>query len=119
MKTIKTINEKVSVKYSEIDRLFYIEFQETTIHAQQSQPNETEIIEALISDNWEKRFEAMRKGERVRISNRIYYEMRDSVPPLRFKTNSFYCGEPYSGNYHYYFEIEDDGKRYGLLRKLV
>ena len=44
--------------------------------------------------------------------------MLGSVPPIKQTANSFYCGEPYSGNTYYYFEKEQDGFIYGQLKSI-
>lgn len=59
----------------------------------------------------------MRDGKKVRVSDRIYFEMLGAVPPIKYTGGSFFCGEPYSGNMHYYFSTED-GKRFGQLKAL-
>ena len=105
------------IKYCNIDRLFYIEHNGEEIHAQPTKPNETELIEALSSDNWGARFDDMRGGKKVRVSDRIYFDMLGAVPPKKQTANSFFCGEAYSGNLHYYFSLED-GKRYGQLKPI-
>lgn len=107
----------VVVTWCNVDRLFYLSNNNADIHHQKEKPNETDIVEALVSDNWESRFEDMRNGKKVRVSDRIFYEMLGSVPPINQKLGSFYCGEPYSRNLHYFFSTED-GKRYGQLKSL-
>ncbi len=111
--------ENVVVTWCNIDKLFYLSSNDNEIHHQKEKPTEIDIIEALASDNWKSRFEDMRSGKRVRISDRIFYDMLGSVPPIKHKLGSFYCGEPYSGNLHYYFSTEEDGKRYGQLKALI
>lgn len=108
----------VVVAWCNVDRLFYIRHKGEDIHHQKIKPTETDIIEALASDNWNSRFEDMRSGKKVRISDRIFYEMLGSVPPIKQKLGSFYCGEPYSGSLYYYFSTDEDGKRYGQLKTL-
>ena len=107
----------VVVNWCNVDKLFYLSNNAQDIHHQKEKPNETDIVEALVSDNWESRFEDMRNGKKVRVSDRIFYEMLGSVPPINQKLGSFYCGEPYSRNLHYFFSTED-GKRYGQLKTL-
>ncbi len=109
---------KIETIYCEVDKLFYIKRNGEEIHAQKSRPNETELIEALKSDNWQARFDDMRSGKRVRVSRRIYWDMLGSVPPLKQTSNSFFCGEPYSGDKHYYFIREEGGKIFGELKKV-
>lgn len=109
---------KIETTYCEVDKLFYIKRNGEEIHAQKSRPDETELIEALNSDNWQARFDDMRSGKRVRVSHRIYWDMLGSVPPLKQTSNSFFCGEPYSGDKHYYFIREEDGKIFGELKKV-
>ena len=117
MKTIA--KNKVTISYSNVDRLFYISRNGEDIHAQKTKPTDTDIIEALTSDDWQARFDDMRNGKTVRVSARIYWDMLESVPPIKQTANSFYCGEPYSGNLHYFFYLdENDGKRYGKLKQL-
>lgn len=111
--------EKIEIAYSDVDRLFYIRRNSEDIHAQKTRPTQTDLIEALRSDMWMARFDDMREGKRVRVSRRIYWDMLGSVPPIKQTANSFYCGEPYSGSAHYYFERESDGKIYGCLKNLV
>ena len=107
------------ITYCNVDKLFYIRHNNEDIHYQQTKPNDTDIIEALISDNWKARFDDMGAGKRVRVSTRIYWDMLGSVPPIKQTANSFYCGEPYSGNLYYFFYIdENNGKRYGQLKEL-
>ena len=114
-----TTEQKIEIAYCGIDKLFYIKRNGEDIHQQQTRPNETELIEALQSDNWENRFNDMRAGKKVRVSCRIYYEMLGSVPPLKQTANSFYCGEPYSGNTHYYYERDEKtSKIYGQLKTI-
>lgn len=114
------VEEKIEIAYSNVDRLFYIRRNGEDIHAQKSRPNQTDIIEALKSDNWKARFDDMRSGKKVRVSSRIYWDMLGSVPPIKQTANSFYCGEPYSGKKHYFFYLdENDGKRYGQLKELT
>lgn len=108
----------VEITYCDIDRLYYIRRNDKDIHYQQDKPNDTDIIEASMSDNWAERFEDMRQGKRVRVSMRIFYDMLGSVPPIRQTAESFYCGEAYSDNLYYFFE-KVDGKYYGQLKELV
>jgi len=115
-----TTEEKIEVTYSEVDRLFSIIRNGEDLHAQLLRPTKTDIIEAYASDDWMERFKDMREGKRVRVSARIYWDMLGSVPPLKYTGKSFYCGEAYSGNKHYFFELdEEDGKRYGQLKELT
>ena len=117
---MEATENKVTITYCNVDKLFYISRNGEEIHSQQTRPNETELIEALASDNWKARFDAMRNGYTVRVSDRIYWDMLGSVPPIKQTLNSFYCGEPYSGNKHYFFyRDENDGKRYGKLKQLI
>lgn len=114
-----TVEEKIEITYSNVDRLFYIRRNGEDLHAQKQRPTQTDIIEALQSDNWQARFDDMRGGKTTRISDRIYWDMLCSVPPIKQTANSFYCGEAYSGNKHYFFyRDENDGKRYGKLKEL-
>ena len=106
------------ITYCNVDKLFYIRHNDEDIHYQQTKPNDTDIIEALISDNWQARFDDMRAGKKVRVSARIYWDMLGSVPPIKQTANSFYCGEPYSGNTYYYFVKEQDGFIYGQLKSI-
>jgi hypothetical protein len=106
------------VKYCNINKLFYIYRNGEEIHAQQTKPNETDVIEALKSDNWKQVFEQMANGERVRVSMRIYFDMLGAVPPIRYRNGSFYVGEPYSDRLHHFFEREQDGKYYGQLKQI-
>lgn len=106
------------VKFCNVDNLFNIELNGEEIHHQQTRPNETDIIEAVKSDRWQQRFDEMREGEKVRVSERIYWSMLGSVPPIKQTATSFYCGEPYSGNKYYYFERDEDGKIYGQLKAI-
>jgi len=110
--------KNVVVNWCNIDRLFYLQNNGEEIHHQQNKPTETDIIEALVSDNWASRFEDMQSGKRVRVSDRIFYQMLGSVPPIKQQLGSFYCGEAYSGNLYYFFNTED-GKRYGQLKQLT
>lgn len=114
-----TTEQKIEITYSDVDRLFYIRRNGEDLHAQKERPTQTDIIEALQSDNWQARFDDMRSGKKVRVSERIYWDMLCSVPPIKQTANSFYCGEPYSGNLHYFFYLdENDGKRYGQLKQV-
>ncbi len=115
MKKIESNEHKIT--WCNVDRLFYISRNGDDIHHQQEKPTETDIIEALMSDNWEARFNDIKSGKKVRVSDRIYYSMLGSVPPIQQKLGSFYCGEPYSDNLYYFFSTED-GKRYGQLKEL-
>lgn len=115
---METIEQKVEITYCNVDRLFYIRRNGKDIHYQQKRPNRNELVEALISDNWDERFKDMRKGKRVRVSQRIYYDMLGSVPPIKQTANSFYCGEAFSGDLHYYFEKCEDGFIYGQLKSI-
>lgn len=108
--------QDVKITYCNIDNLFYIYRNEEQIHTQPTKPNETQLIESLMSDNWHSAFDQMKEGKTVRVSDRIYYDMLGCVPPLKYTANGFYCGEAYSGNLHHYFYIED-GKRYGKLKE--
>jgi hypothetical protein len=117
---METTVDKITVSYCDVDRLFYIRRNGEGIHSQKTQPTQTDIIEALISDRWTERFNDMREGKKVRVSKRIYWEMLGSVPPIKQTATSFYCGEPYSGNLYYFFHIdENDGKRYGELKPIT
>lgn len=107
----------VIVNWCDVDSLFYLHHKGDDIHHQKDKPTQTDIIEALVSDNWDARFKDMKSGKKIRVSDRIYYSMLGSVPPIQHKLGSFYCGEPYSGNLHYYFSTEN-GKRYGQLKAL-
>lgn len=117
---MKTIAEnKVTITYCNVDKLFYISRNSEEIHSQQTKPTDTDIIEALTSDDWKARFDDMRSGKTVRVSDRIYYDMLCAVPPIKQTANSFYCGECYSGNlYYYFYRDENDGKRYGKLKTI-
>lgn len=110
---------KAEITWCNVDRLFYINRNGEAIHHQQTKPNDTDIIEALMSDNWIDRFEDMRNGQRVRVSERIYWDMLGSVPPIKQTSNSFFCGDPYSGDLHYYFIKEEDGLIYGQLKSIM
>lgn len=109
--------KKAEISFCEIDKLFYISYNGEEIHAQPKKPNETEIIEALSSDNWEERFNDMRNGKKVRVSDRIYYQMLGAVPPIKHTQTSFFCGERYSGNLYYFFSKEN-GKKFGELKAI-
>ena len=106
-----------TIKWCNVDKLFYVYHNDNEIHYQQTKPNETELIEALQSDNWSARFKDMEEGKRVRVSERIYYDMLGCVPPKKQTATSFYCGECYSGNLYYFFE-KVDGKCYGQLKPI-
>ena len=107
----------ILINWSETDQLFYISFHNEDIHCQQTKPLLSEIREAFESDQWAERFEDMRQMKRVRVSDRIYYDMLGAVPPKKQTATSFYCGECHSGNLYYYFEL-CDGKRYGQLKAI-
>lgn len=110
---------EVKITYCNVDRLFYISRGGEEIHSQTTKPTDTDIIEALSSDSWKMRFDDMREGKTVRVSDRIYYSMLESVPPAKYTSNGFYCGEAYSGNlYYYFYRDENDGKRYGKLKPI-
>ncbi len=109
---------QAEITWCNVDRLFYIRRNGEDIHAQQTKPNDTDIIEALMSDDWQKRFDDMRSGKRVRVSERIYWDMLGAVPPKKQTANSFYCGECYSGDLYYYFE-KIEGKVYGQLKSIT
>ena len=113
-----TTEDTVKTTYCNTDKLFYISRNGEEIHSQKEKPTQTDIIEALQSDNWKARFDDMREGKKVRVSERIYWEMLGAVPPIKQTANSFYCGEAYSGNIHYYFEKEQDGFIYGQLKPI-
>jgi hypothetical protein len=113
-----TTKNLVNVSFCNIDKLFYIYRNEEQIHAQLEQPTETDLVEALQSDDWKHVFEKMRDGYRVRVSMRIYFDMLGCVPPIRYKNGSFYVGEAYAGRFHHFFEREKDGKCYGQLKQL-
>lgn len=115
---MNTTQEKIETSYCDVDKLFYIRRNGEDIHIQKTLPTQTDIIEALMSDNWSARFNDMREGKRVRVSERIYWDMLCSVPPLKQCQNSFYCGEAYSGNKHYYFEKDENGIIYGELKSI-
>lgn len=108
---------KTEVRYCNVDRLFYIYRNDEVIHYQKDKPNDTDIIEALMSDNWKKVFESMEKGETVRVSERIYYDILGCVPPIKQTAKSFFCGEAYSGNLHHFF-FKENGKTYGQLKSI-
>jgi len=109
----------VKITYSNVDSGFYIIRNDDDLHFQQTMPTDTDIIEALASDNWTARFDDMKEGKTVRVSDRIYYSMLESVPPAKYTSNGFYCGEAYSGNlYYYFYRDENDGKRYGKLKPI-
>ena len=109
---------KIKTTYCEVDKLFYIRRNGELLHVQKSRPSQTDLIEVLKSDNWQARFDDMRSGKKVRVSNRIYWHMLGCVPPIKQTSNSFFCGEPYCGNRHYYFVRQDDGRIFGELRKI-
>ncbi len=113
-----TTKDLVIVSFCNIDKLIYIYQNDKLIHAQLEQPTETDLVEALQSDDWEHVFKKMRDGERVRVSRRIYDDMLGCVPPIQYKNGSFYVGEAYDGRFHHFFEIEKDGKCYGQLKQL-
>ena len=116
-------NLKLEVRFCNVDRLFYIynenkysgEMEE--IHAQKTKPTNEEIKEALKSDNWKECFEDMKNGKIVRVSERIFWHMLGSVPPINQTEKSFYNGEAYSGRLHYYFE-KKNGFCFGQLKEL-
>jgi len=112
---MKTTEQRIVINYCGVNRLFAIERNGEDIHEQPTRPNETDIIESLKSDNWTERFKDMREGKKVRVSSRIYFDMLGAVPPIKQTATSFFCGEPYSGNLHYYFSTEN-GKRYAQLK---
>ena len=106
------------IKYCNVDRLFYIHYKGEAIHSQKTKPTDFELLEALMSDAWQPRFNDMRERKTVRVSDRIYYDMLGSVPPIKHTSSSFYSGECYSGNLYYFFWIDSDGKRYGKLKTI-
>ena len=122
IETIPGKNEQLSVSYCNIDKLYYIRRNEQDVHHQQTKPTETELLEAYHSDQWKDVFNAMAAGERVRVSERIYHDLMECVPPIYGKkSGSFYCGEAYSHNsngatYHYFETVE--GKRYGQIKNI-
>jgi len=63
----------------------------------------------------------MKNGNEVRVSDRIWDDMLESVPPLKFQvkpnSTSFFCGEPYSDQFYYFFERRN-GFRYGSIRHI-
>lgn len=107
----------IITKWCNVDQLFYIQLNDEDIRSQKSKPTNEDLKAAFESDQWQTVFDAMRKMRRVRVSDRIYYEMMGAVPPKKQTATSFYCGECYSGNLYYYFEIVD-GKRYGQLKAI-
>lgn len=110
----------ITVNYCGIDRLFYIYSHEATIHTQQTKPTQKDIDDAVLSDQWNARFKDMRNGNEVRVSERILDDMWGSVPPIKvnIKPNmSFFCGEPYAGDYYYYFESKN-GFKYGSIKNI-
>jgi hypothetical protein len=109
--------KKVSIKYCSIDNLYYIERNNEVIHYQQTRPTQEDINEAIESDNWSARFKDMAEGKTIRISERIYYDMLNSVPPIKQTSTSFYCGEAYSGNTHHFF-FKQKGKCYGHIKAI-
>ena len=109
--------ESLKTTYCQTDKLHYVYLNEEVIHYQQTKPNNDDLLSAYTSDQWEPRFDDMRAGERVRVSQRIFDEMLGAVPPKRFTGSSFYCGECYSGNLYYYFE-KVDGICYGCLKPI-
>ena len=117
MTEILNIKNQLVLNWCTIDRLFYIELNGQEIHQQQTKPTDAELLEAYLSDQWDAVFNTMRAGERVRVSERVYYDMLGAVPPKKQNATSFYCGEPYSGSLYYYFE-KVDGKYYGQLKSL-
>jgi len=115
---METTNQnQASVSYCNIDRLYYIRLNDEVIHTQQTKPTDQEIQTTLDSDHWNSRFEAMAKGERIRVSERIYFDMLGAVPPIKQTRTSFYCGECYSGRLYHFFE-KVDGHYYGQLKSL-
>ena len=117
MNEILNIKNQLVLNWCNIDRLFYVELNGQEIHHQQTKPTDAELLEAYLSDQWQAVFDTMRTGERVRVSERVYYEMLGAVPPKKQTATSFYCGEPYSGSLYYYFE-KVEGKCYGQLKKI-
>jgi hypothetical protein len=114
---MNTTEEKITTSYCNVDKLFYIRRNNEDLHSQQTRPTQTDIIEAIKSDNWKARFDDMREGKKVRVSERIYYDMLGSVPPLKYTQNGFVCGEAYSSNVYYHF-WKEDGIIYGQLKQV-
>lgn len=112
-----TTEEKVAIIYCNVDKLYYIQRNGEDIHHQQTRPSQTDIIEAIKSDNWKARFDEMRDGKKVRVSERIYYHMLGSVPPLKYTPSGFICGEAYSGDVYYHF-WKEDSIIYGQLKQV-
>lgn len=106
-----------NVTYNNVDKLFYIYRGEEQIHHQQTKPTLEDIKEAELSDQWKEVFKQIGEGKKVRVSDRIYYDMLGAVPPIKQTLGSFYCGECYSDNLYYYFETIEC-KRYGSLKPL-
>jgi len=109
---------KVIITFCEVDKMFCISRNNNELHHQKGKPTQTDIIEALMSDNWSSRFEDMRRGKKVRVSDRIYYDMLGSVPPLKAIPDGFVSGEAYSGNTYYHFWREDNFI-YGQLKEVT
>ena len=114
---MRTEANKAELFYCSIDKGYYIRLNDEDIHFQTEKPNETELIEAIDSDNWDARFKDMNEGKTTRVSIRIYYDILGVVPPIRQTANSFYCGEAYSGNLHHYF-FKENGKYFGQLKNI-
>lgn len=107
---------EIKTTYCNVDKLYYIYLNGEQIHHQQTKPTEQELNEAINSDNWAQVFKDM-KTKKVRVSDRIYYDMLGAVPPKKQTLNSFYCGECYSDNLYYYFETVN-GQRFGQLKPI-
>lgn len=110
-------NELV-ISYSQTDQVFYVFRNGEEIHYQKTKPTNYELTTALLSDEWDHVFKMIKSGYKVRVSERIYWEMMGSVPPIKQTATSFYCGEAYSGTKYYYFE-KVDGFCYGQLKELM
>lgn len=110
----------ITLSYCTVDKLHYIYSHEVTIHTQKKKPTLEDINNAVAADQWNARFKDMRNGIEVRVSERIWDDMFGSVPPINVNVKpnmSFFCGEPYSEDYYYYFESRD-GFKYGSIKNI-
>lgn len=61
--------------------------------------------------------EAIKRGETAEVSQEVYWEFLEAVPPLEMADNKFIYGECYSGNKYFEF-FHRDGKYYGRLTEV-
>lgn len=111
--------QNITTTYSAVDRLYYVRKNDEVIATIRNKPTESDLIEIEWSDNWQSVFLSIKKGNKTRVSSRIFSEMLGAVPPIQFNGESFYCGECYSGNLYYYFSTDKDGKHYGELKPIT